>query len=401
MNSRARSVNREVFHACSVHFRIYSFQSPAVRAFYPAAGNIAVAGRSANGLFGQGQRSDRPYGPVQGRPGHSGAGQYRPSVERICLCRAGRAPCSPVPAQPNEPSTDLFLHDLVTGQTRKLHDNVTEPLPDGSYLFASPQFSRASDNGQRVAFVNLLASSNDQQQGGAYRQLLVLRGSDGFLLSSAEIGNGSMYDFYNSEFVGISWVPGSDQFVTPAYVDVVDNTGRPTAAAGLVMFARDSTGEYRRTGTLTLPQVFSDGLNVIVQTHAWPSFSPDGSLLAFFRMTYPSAVMDQPVETELLMIDASGSGWVMASFNPGVIGMGVSWSANGQQLVFSVAEQSYSNGLFPPTGEPHTAEVFTLDLSSNEFGRVPGVTSGFFPNGGGAAGGGGGETIFRSNFERQ
>ncbi|HLR86726.1 MAG TPA: hypothetical protein VK064_02450 [Wenzhouxiangella sp.] len=305
------------------------------------------------------------------------------------------------PAQPNEPSTDLFLHDLVTGQTRKLHDNVTEPLPDGSYLFASPQFSRASDNGQRVAFVNLLASSNDQQQGGAYRQLLVLRGSDGFLLSSAEIGNGSMYDFYNSEFVGISWVPGSDQFVTPAYVDVVDNTGRPTAAAGLVMFARDSTGEYRRTGTLTQPQVFSDGLNVIVQTHAWPSFSPDGSLLAFFRMTYPSAVMDQPVETELLMIDASGSGWVMASFNPGVIGMGVSWSANGQQLVFSVAEQSYSNGLFPPTGEPHTAEVFTLDLSSNEFGRVPGVTSGFFPNGGGAAGGGGGETIFRSNFERQ
>src|SRR5690625_6848882 len=82
------------------------------------------------------------------------------------------------------------------------------------------------------------------------------------------------------------------------------------------MFARYSTGEYRRTGTLTQPQVFSDVLNVIVQTHAWPSFSPDGSLLAFFRMTYPSAVMDQPVETELLMIDASGSGWVMASFNP-------------------------------------------------------------------------------------
>src|SRR5690625_7991625 len=75
------------------------------------------------------------------------------------------------------------------------------------------------------------------------------------------------------------------------------------------------------------------------------------------------------------MIDASGSGWVMASFNPGVIGMGVSWSANGQQLVFSVAEQSYSNGLFPPTGEPHTAEVFTLDLSSNEFGREIGRAS--------------------------
>src|SRR5690625_6144919 len=101
------------------------------------------------------------------------------------------------------------------------------------------------------------------------------------------------------------------------------------------MFARYSTGEYRRTGTLTQPQVFSDVLNVIVQTHAWPSFSPDGSLLAFFRMTYPNAVMDQPVETELVKIDASGSGWVMAIFNPGVIAMGVSWSANAKLLVFS------------------------------------------------------------------
>ncbi|MEN1728520.1 MAG: hypothetical protein AAGJ52_08765, partial [Pseudomonadota bacterium] len=77
---------------------------------------------------------------------------------------------SPDPAQPNEASTDLFAHDLATGQTRKLVNNVTQQQSDGTFLFASPLFSAVEVNNQRVAYVNQLSNS-DPNGGGSVRQL--------------------------------------------------------------------------------------------------------------------------------------------------------------------------------------------------------------------------------------
>jgi hypothetical protein len=124
---------------------------------------------------------------------------------------------SPDPAQPSEASTDLFAHELATGGTRKLVNNVTKTQDDGTFIFASPLFSGTEFNGQRVAYVNQVSNSNPQG-GGSTRLLNVIRASDGFDLALAEIGNGNATDFYQSEFVGISWSPDAPVFATPAAV---------------------------------------------------------------------------------------------------------------------------------------------------------------------------------------
>src|SRR5690554_3744187 len=59
---------------------------------------------------------------------------------------------SPDPQRPFEASLDLFAFDRNTRQTRKLVDNQTEELPDGSIHFASPQFSHTSADGSLIAF---------------------------------------------------------------------------------------------------------------------------------------------------------------------------------------------------------------------------------------------------------
>lgn len=287
---------------------------------------------------------------------------------------------SPDPAAPNEASTDLFAFDLVTGQTRKLVDNVTETQPDGSNFFASPLFSATETNGQRVAYVNQLASSSSQG-GGAVRQLSVVRASDGFDLALAEIGQGNAIDFYQSEFVGIDWSPISPVFATSGYVPVTTNAGRQTFAAGIVLFGETGPGSFGRVGQLTQPVVTDQVGAIIVETHAYPAFSADGQQLAFFRITFPSPLMTQPAQADLIVIDvATGSGIIAASFPPGQYPLGVSWRDDDELIYFSAGTQVSEAGQFPPIAVASTAQMYTVTPNGSVIGGVAGAPNGYFPN---------------------
>lgn len=258
---------------------------------------------------------------------------------------------SPDPAQPGEASQDLFAVNLQNGQVRKLWNNVTQALPGGGFLFATPQWSGTSSNGQRVAFVNQTSATSDDPASGGTRQLRVIRASDGFDLALAEIGNGSALDLFQSEFVGISWLPGSDFFATPAYVPIVNNLGQSLFAAGIVLFGPvGPPGQpYARAQVLTLPTaVANPPFGNIISTHAYPAFSPNGQ--------------------------------VVASFNPGFFPAGLSWRNPGS-LVFSLGSQTQAGGLFLPTIQPETAQILTIPATGGAIGQVPGVGHGFFPNG--------------------
>lgn len=302
---------------------------------------------------------------------------------------------SPDPAQPSEASTDLFAHELQTGVTRKLVNNTTQPQDDGTFIFSSPLFSGTEFTGQRVAYVNQVSTSNPQG-GGSTRILNVIRASDGFDLALAEIGNGNTTDFYQSEFVGISWSPDAPVFATSAYVPVVTNLGRETIAAGIVLFGEGSPGSFVRVGQLTQPVVIDQlPASIVVETHAFPAFSRNGSRLAFFRIVYPDPLLTQPVSADLVVIEVgTGNGQIVATFNPGEYPLGVTWSGNDQQLIYSLGLQVNQGGMFPPGADPATATLFTVSPNGGPVGSVPGAPVGYFPNAVPLS-----RTVFRSNFE--
>lgn len=306
---------------------------------------------------------------------------------------------SPDPQRPFEASWDLFAFDRNTGQTRKLVDNETQELPDGSRHFASPQFSHTSADGQLVAFVNL-RSHTGPHGGSSTRFLEVVRSSDGAPVSLAEIGAPSgQTDFYQSEFLGVSWSPNAREFATPAYVPANE---QGMVAAGIVVYGENQFGQFVRARQLTQPSVINMGTTIVAHTHALPSFSPNGQLLAFFRITYINPLMSEPAQAGLMVLDI-GSGQPpveVVTFQPGVFPAGVGWSQDGTQLVFAFGNQSQTGpvgqgGSFQPLFVPETAELRTFDLGTGQIAAIAGAPVGFFPSGGPLP-----NTIFRGGFEQ-
>lgn len=287
---------------------------------------------------------------------------------------------APDPQFPDEASDDLWEFDRFTQQTRKVIDSETMTQPDGSIFFSSPLFSALSPDNQLIAVATQLGAVPG---GGLPRTLTVHRASDGFNVSLAEIGNGSAIDFFQSEFLGISWSPDGTVFASPAYVNVITNTGRQTVAAGIVLFGFDpATLTYIRVGQVTTPQVIdTPAPGIIIETHALPVFSPDGQRLAFFSITYPDPFLVEPATAELWTINADGTNRTsLLQFDPGFYPVGLSWTSDGNQLVFSIAEQVQNNGFHSPLPVPSTAVLRLISASGGIPSPIAGAPAGFFPN---------------------
>jgi hypothetical protein len=301
------------------------------------------------------------------------------------------------PAQPNEASQDLFAMNLQNGQVRRLVDNVTQSLPDGGFIFATPIWSAMSSSAQRVAFVNQLSGTSNDFAGGSTRQLSVISGIDGTPIGLAELGHGNAFDLFQSEFVGLSFIPNSDYFATPAYVQITNNVGHPLQAAGIVLFGPEGPpGQpYVRTQVLTVPTaVYNLPLGNTISTHALPAFSPNGSQMAFFRITFPNPLMTEPAQTDLIVISmATGNGSVIASFEAGWYPAGLSWAGN-NNLVMALGQQLFEGGTFLAAFDPFSAQVVTIPAGGGMLGSVTGVSLGMFPNALPPA-----PVIFSSNFE--
>ncbi len=283
------------------------------------------------------------------------------------------------PAFPNEASDDLWEYDRATGLTRKIIDNETETQPDGSIFFSSPVFTGRSPDNQLVAVATQLGAVPG---GGLPQQLTVHRASDGFNVGLAQIGQGGALDLTRGEYLGISWLPDGSAFATPAYVGVLSNTGRQTAAIGIVTFAFDpSTLNYAPVGTLTTPQVFDLPGTIVQENHAFPVISPNGQQLAFFSITFPDPFLAGPVTTRLHTIGTNGANsTTLVTFTPGLFPLGVSWSSDGSQLAFSIADQVENGGFFSPLGAPETAILRTVPAAGGTPSPVAGAPLGFLPS---------------------
>ena len=285
------------------------------------------------------------------------------------------------------PSSDLYRFDRATGQTLRLVDQesiiVPNPVARQSAVF-TPEFNALSPDGSEVAFTNrvtLLDGNTNPERG---RNLSIVRADGSQEGGVIEMGRGKILDDFDSEFVGMSWTPDGQSFATSGYIPTFDPLrGAFTEAVGIVCFSR-SGNTFVRSGTLSVPRITRTGIiSTEFGLQILPTFSPSGNALAYFDLVFPSALLNAPVTARLIIANADGSGAVVrVPFAPGNYPLGLTWSEDGSQLVFSLAPQLQTGSIFSPLGDATQATIFTTaafggDTSVNQ---IAGISSGFSPS---------------------
>jgi hypothetical protein len=297
---------------------------------------------------------------------------------------------SPDPTEPVSqilPSSDIYQFDRVTGQTRRVLNQQSMLLlgPQGQIetFTEIPEFNALSPNGSLVAFSNRITRRTGTADPRRTNNLNLVDVNVGIPVTVEE-GNGQAFDLLSSEFIGISWAPDANSFLTSGYVFVNGPIGqRPVQ--GIVRFARNGSGQFVRVpGALSNPRYTTNGVGFSAGIQIFPAISPSGSGLAYFDIEFPdSALLQAPATARLIVANADGSGATeRVIFNPGFYPLGLTWSADGNQLVFSIANQQQQGGFFAAAGEPTTAAVRVAPSfgSTTTPTQLPGIDGGFLPN---------------------
>ena len=284
------------------------------------------------------------------------------------------------------PSSDLYRFDRATGQTIRLaeQESLIGQSPRGLQTTAfTPEFNALSPDGSVVIFSNRITLRDGLANPQEGNNLIFARADGSNFGDVIETGMGEAIDLFNSEFVGISWAPDGQSFVTSGYIPTFSPLGGFTLAAGIVRFSRNGNG-FTRSGVLSIPQITTtDGIRSQFQIQIMPAFSPSGNSLAYFDIFFPSPLLDAPATVRLIVANADGSGaTIRVPFSPGGYPLGLAWSADGSQLAFSIAPQIQSGGIFSAAGDASRAEIFTTAAFGGDTGvnQIPGVNAGFLPN---------------------
>jgi hypothetical protein len=219
--------------------------------------------------------------------------------------------------------------------------------------------------------------------GSTTKELNIADPNTGVILSNPTFGRGPTSDTLQGEFVGLSWDPVGDSFVTPFYVTITSQLGTPIQLPAITRFTRNAAnGEWAPAATLSTPQYLNGNLGVPPQaiTQIYPSISPSGAALAYFELFWPDVIAStQPVVARIIVANADGSNpQILTTFNQGFYPLGLSWSPDGTSLVFSIAQQSNIGTGFLPSANGPTAVVRTISTSDGTISQLTGVDLGFF-----------------------
>lgn len=284
------------------------------------------------------------------------------------------------------PSSDIYIHDRATGVTNRILDQQTQVLPGpmGPETFTLlPETNALSPDGSLVVFSNRvtrrIGTANPQRSNNLN---LVPTGGTGVSVT-VEQGNGERFDFLHSEFVGMSWTPDGNSFATPAYITVFPGDPSAPPVVGIVRYTRNGLGQFVRSGALSSPRLVRTSQAISAGIQIFPAYSPSGAALAYFDISFPdSALLQAPATARLIIANADGSGAVeRVVFNPGFYPLGLTWAADGSQLVFSIANQVQGGGQFPAAGNPATAVIRSVaPFAAGPVTSLAGINSGFLPN---------------------
>jgi hypothetical protein len=183
-------------------------------------------------------------------------------------------------------------------------------------------------------------------------------------------------DSTGGEFLGISWDPGGNSFVTPA---LLQSAGAPLAAIFRVV--RTQNGQWVFGNRLTTSGFNGQGGG---NMQIYPAISPSGAGLAYFDVFFPDILTNsQAAIARLIVANSDGTGArVVTTFNQGFYPAGLAWSRDGNQLVFSIAPQLNIGTGFLTLINPDGAVVRSVSTSGGTPSAIPGIgnSNAFFPS---------------------
>ncbi len=145
-----------------------------------------------------------------------------------------------------------------------------------------------------------------------------------------------------AEFIGISWAPDSRSFVTSGYVS--DPNSPNGLSLGIIEFTRDGNDTFSRSRVFSRPSSNITAYGISSNYQIYPAISPSGAAIAYFSVFAPdSAFLSQPF-TASIVVDSGNGPQVRHTLPTGLFPSGLTWSADGTQLIFSYGQQMQSQG---------------------------------------------------------
>ncbi|GAA5482746.1 hypothetical protein [Haloferula sargassicola] len=281
----------------------------------------------------------------------------------------------------SNPSSDVYVYDRNTGINHRVINHSTAVDGFGGFISQRAISSAVSPDATLLAY-GVVIQGSAQGATSAGRALNVVSLSTGL---SAGPGFGvkeTPSDSLQAEFVGISWDPGGNSFVTPTYVTVSPPSPVVPQLPGIVRWIRQGNGSWAGV-PLSAPQVTNGGFGAIF--HIYPAISPSGAGLAYFSIHYPDLFGSSlPAQVSLVRANADGSNpVVLGTFTPSGGGdtyypAGLDWSADGSRLVFSICQQVFTGSGWTTAPNFLTAQTSSVNSSTGQdFRSEPGLAGAF------------------------
>jgi hypothetical protein len=280
------------------------------------------------------------------------------------------------------PSSDIYVYDRATGTTRRIVDNNTIIFSPNEVDTATPVSAELSPNNQLLAYGVMITRRQGTANPRSTKELNIARASDGLILANPTALRGPVSDSLQAEFVGLSWDPGGNSFVTPSYIDTVSDNGTPIQLPAIVRFGRNADDSWSRTQILSGPRYYNNTFPPSAEIHMYPSISPSGAGLAYFVVFWPDVLgSSQGVISGVVLASSDGSNArLLTTFDQGVYPAGLNWSPDGTQLIVSVAPQANIGSGFLPSAVLAQATLRTVATADGTVAAVAGGAAGAFPS---------------------
>lgn len=264
------------------------------------------------------------------------------------------------PNRPNQISSNIYVFDRVDGGLQQVttFEDTFDPKTGNNFTYA-PLYKTFSPDGSQLFVVMFKTVTTNKQGLGTTVLFAVYQTSDlvpplagPFVITNT--------DPLNTIGLGVSTSASSSAVALPLASKNGNKTTAIVAASGDNGFDKQltfpQTGPFGPVGPVGEQSVF-------MEVDCFPSFSPDGESLAYFRVDRQTIFLTdfQPAQLSLRISDANGDRAIFSKFNPGLFPTGLNWTPDGSQLVFSIAKQETS-GFFGFIPQPGTSEVATINV---------------------------------------